>query len=287
MLGPETSDNSPQYSDTDTESGSSDGNNKKSKEQQRVALDKSKMDSFKQQKKRAKREARSVKETKKLLASMDETEMKQLSKLHEDMVTAQSTKATNERDKLKLFQKAAKKVIMTNRLAAGGGKKGEAADLAPGAVSPLRRQSMSRRQNPRGATILGVNPEEVAKLKALRDAALKKEQADIFEARVNQSGFSKFFSKDTKNCHYDELDPGVNAMALLCGLVVSVPYTVMEGLDYENLDLLKARLAMCPKSDWSYVFILLYYCSSFLFLFVMSLSLLSICCSLLAFSDTT
>ena len=64
---------------------------------------------------------------------------------------------------------------------------------------------------------------------------------------MKMSGFAKFFNEDLSECHHEDFDPGVNAMALLCGLVLSVPYTVVEGLDYGHLDWLKSTLALCPK----------------------------------------
>lgn len=82
------------------------------------------------------------------------------------------------------------------------------------------------------------------------------------ERRRNMSGLAKFLSGDLSKVHHDDFDSGVNAMALLCALVLSVPYQIAGSLDYSNLDWMKGQIDVCTN-EWTYGFVYTGYRSSF------------------------
>lgn len=72
------------------------------------------------------------------------------------------------------------------------------------------------------------------------------------EDRKKMSGLAKFLSSDLTKVRHDDFDSGVNAMALLCALVLSVPYQVAGTLDYDNLDWMKGQVDECEDTSWTY-----------------------------------
>ena len=93
---------------------------------------------------------------------------------------------------------------------------------------------------------------------SLKEKAIMQYGSDLakkefsFQRRSLLNGISRFFSEDETGANYDDFDAGVNSMALLCGLVLGVPYQVLASLDYSNLDWLKEELNLCPKNDWQF-----------------------------------
>lgn len=255
MAGPETTRSN--QNDSDSSSGSSrshsddDGGDEFPAVEVRAMNKKSKLrEALKEQKNTKKMEMLSQ-EAQDLTNNMNTDEMQQLVRLQSDMIdlkSAKGNKPLDEVSKLKIFQKAAKKVIAANRLASETNR-------SPSKGFDNEEPFMTRRRSRRIISSAGGGGNDFAAIEKLRlesEAALAMKER---EDRIKMSGLAKFFNEDLSDCHHEDFDPGVNAMALLCGLVLSVPYTVVEGLDYGHLDWLKATLALCPEHDYDYAFI--------------------------------
>jgi hypothetical protein len=62
---------------------------------------------------------------------------------------------------------------------------------------------------------------------------------------TRKSGLAKFIQED--DTHPDVYDSGVNAMALICALVMTVPYQLLASLNTQYLDFLQGQFAACPN----------------------------------------
>ena len=107
---------------------------------------------------------------------------------------------------------------------------------------------------------------EVGKLVNSMNTKLKRA-----EDRKNMSGLAKFLSSDVSKVHHDDFDSGVNAMALLCALVLSVPYQVAGTLGSDNLDWMKGQIDECTD-EWNYAFVYTGYRASFIMTVYFSIS---------------
>ena len=67
------------------------------------------------------------------------------------------------------------------------------------------------------------------------------------------SGIGKFMSDDPDKVHYEDYDAGVNALALLSALMLSIPYEVIGHVNYEYLDFLHEQLNECAEGDSSHL----------------------------------
>ena len=178
-------------------------------------------------------------ETKLMTDNMTGEEFKQVLRLNEDMVdlkTGNKAEPIDDLTKMKIFQKAVIKVRAVNT-------------LSQNQDSDSKNSSQTRRNR---TTFLEGDLKDIEKLRS--DHQMEEERLER-EHQLKLSGWGKFFTNDLSNCHHEDFDPGVNAMALLCGLVLSIPYTVVENINYDHLDWLKASLAACPRQrDYNFVY---------------------------------
>ena len=233
MPGPETSSDDSDRNDGSSSPSSSRSSSEADDEVQEVELAKMNQRAALKKQMTVKKMQLLHHSTKELTENMNYDQMQQLVRLNSDMVnlhTAKGAKPADEMTQLKIFQRAAKKV------------RSASAFKAAGRLGEMRRASAKGSNDFEG-------------LERLRAEHLAEEAKQQQETRLKMSGLGKFFTKDLAECHHEDFDPGVNAMALLCGLVLSVPYTVVEGLNYEHMDWLKATIALCPKGDRDYNFV--------------------------------
>lgn len=73
--------------------------------------------------------------------------------------------------------------------------------------------------------------------------------ADLHEfmRALENSGYQKFMATD--NYHFEEFDSGVNAMALLCALMLTIPYQLLSNMGDQYLNWLRAELVTCPHHE--------------------------------------
>jgi len=69
--------------------------------------------------------------------------------------------------------------------------------------------------------------------------------------RVKRSGLGKFLYDTGEDVKCDDFDLGVNAMALLCALVLTIPYQLMACLGYVYLDWVEQRVKECENEPGS------------------------------------
>lgn len=73
-------------------------------------------------------------------------------------------------------------------------------------------------------------------------------QADDFDGAANKYFVLSYF--DTQTLHFSihdyVLTAGVNAMAIICALVITIPYQLLCSLNMEYLTFLKKSIAVCP-----------------------------------------
>lgn len=63
---------------------------------------------------------------------------------------------------------------------------------------------------------------------------------------LKNSGFRKFFESFRNEASIiDEFDPGVNAMALLCAVILTIPFQMMSAMGNNYLDWLLEEFATC------------------------------------------
>lgn len=122
-------------------------------------------------------------------------------------------------------------------------------------------RDQSRHEGQAGILVMGgvrVADETVA---VQQKAAEKSEKRAL---RSRMSGLSKFMNETPG--HHEDFDAGVNAMALLCALVLSIPYDIVQQVSHVHLDWLQVQLDKCQdgEADFSYEDIYMYYRLSFL-----------------------
>jgi hypothetical protein len=206
-----------------------------------------------------------VQKLKDKMATLSSKDMRKVLRMNEDL-----TKQHNRGDglgegaKLNLFRSAVRKVIASNRFSSshrkddilvrrmsqGGYSQGSVDEAA---TAQDQRSTFRRRKHNRALLDIDdstrLTLQEKVIMQGTSELAKKKLK---FQRRSLLNGIQRFFSEDETGASYDDFDAGVNSMALLCGLVLGVPYQVLSSLDYSNLDWLKAELALCPKDDWQY-----------------------------------
>ena len=146
------------------------------------------------------------------------------------------------------FQRAVNKAMLGNRIM--------------DEVQTIRQEKkvLSNIGRRRSAVRLDMNDSGMAQIGDLVSSINRK--VDEEEQRKKMSGLAKFLSNDLTKVHHDDFDSGVNAMALLCALVLSVPYQVAGPLDYSNLDWMKGQIDVCTN-EWTYGFVYTGYRASF------------------------
>jgi len=98
---------------------------------------------------------------------------------------------------------------------------------------------------------------------------------ESFYEWLASSGLGKFMKDDPNTIHPEDFDAGVNAMALLCALLLSVPYDIIANIDKNYLNFLQQQLDLCAeheKSAFGYDLIYATYRGSFLATVYMSIS---------------
>ena len=81
--------------------------------------------------------------------------------------------------------------------------------------------------------------------------------------RRMSSGILSLFTHEG-NHDSDEFDAGVNSMAVLCALVLAVPYFVLNGINYGNLDRMRELFADCDSDELTYDDVYFVYRGSFI-----------------------
>jgi len=113
--------------------------------------------------------------------------------------------------------------------------------------------------------------QRTAKISDLSSAL--KEQAEIEAAknadaglsnRIKQSGLGLFLRDDLESVHHEDFDGGVNAMALLCALMLSIPFEIVGNLDYGNLTTMKEMFQSCNSDELDFEGVYRTYRGSFL-----------------------
>jgi len=106
-------------------------------------------------------------------------------------------------------------------------------------------------------------------------ATLKKPKAVITGrmSMFNGTGLSKLLIDDLDTVHHEDFDAGVHAMALLCALLLSVPYSVVERIDFLHLAWLQTSIDKCDAESNSFEYNHIYalYRGSFLATVYMSI----------------
>jgi hypothetical protein len=98
---------------------------------------------------------------------------------------------------------------------------------------------------------------------------------DSFYEWLASSGLGKLMKDDPDSIHHEDFDAGVNAMALLCALLLSVPYDIIANIDKNYLNFLRQQLELCSEEDrgeFDYELIYATYRGSFLATVYMSIS---------------
>jgi hypothetical protein len=81
---------------------------------------------------------------------------------------------------------------------------------------------------------------------------------------ISKSGFAILFSDDLTKIHHEDFDAGVNAMALLCALMLSIPFEIVGNLDYDNLDEMRILFTKCESDEFDFDDVYSTYRGSFL-----------------------
>jgi len=103
-----------------------------------------------------------------------------------------------------------------------------------------------------------------------------KRQKTVITGRMsmfNGTGLSKLLVDDLETVHHEDFDAGVNAMALLCALLLSVPYAVVERINFSHLAWLQYSIDKCDAEHNSFGYNRIYalYRGSFLMTVYMSI----------------
>ena len=191
----------------------------------------------------------------KSVQSMKSHDIKKILRLNDDMTKQQAKQGgdIHEYDKIAIFKRAVNKVIITNRFASNGGTKSslrrEPATIDGDSDAPSQ---LKRRQSFQNLSISAKERDKLEEVNVMSRGTELSKKVFKLNRRSALNGIARFFDEDETGASYDDFDAGINAMALLCGLVLGVPYQVLSSLDYSNLDWLKAELSLCPKDDWQY-----------------------------------
>ncbi len=104
----------------------------------------------------------------------------------------------------------------------------------------------------KGGEGLGRNssPESINDMKA-RDEIHQnsRESTSNVPLKETRSWCQRLCSNDISKIHHEDYDAGVNAMALLNALVLSVPYTIMKHMDAEQLLWMRLKLSLCEPGQ--------------------------------------
>ena len=77
----------------------------------------------------------------------------------------------------------------------------------------------------------------------------KKEQA---VKTLEKSGLARLLHDDLDEIHFDDFDAGVNALALMCALVLSIPFEIIGGFEVDHLDWMKENINACNDDTWNF-----------------------------------
>ena len=74
---------------------------------------------------------------------------------------------------------------------------------------------------------------------------------DSFYQWLESSGLGKLMHDNPDLMHPEDFDAGVNAMALLCALLLSVPFDIIGNIDKNYLNFLQQQLDLCTEDERS------------------------------------
>lgn len=67
----------------------------------------------------------------------------------------------------------------------------------------------------------------------------------LFCFELQLRGLRKFFGEPTDQVHHEEFDNGVTALSLMCGLLLTIPYGLLQSVSPTYLDWVKVQAASC------------------------------------------
>lgn len=208
----------------------------------------------------AEKRKRKISRLTKQISTMSSSDTKKVLRLNDDLNKQHDNgDGLDENKKLALFKSAVNKVIVSNRFRPDSKRKGrkepaiiEKKEGVEGEGGTAMPKVMRRRSGSEAVQISAKEIDSLRELNVMAKGSILDQKEFKLSRRSLKNGIARFFTDDETGVGYDDYDAGVNSMALLCGLVLGVPYQVLSSLDYSNLDWLKAELEMCPKDDWTY-----------------------------------